>query len=280
MKKSIIILTVFLIGISSSAQLGTVNDQYTLDSKIMGRTMKYSVYLPEGYDTSTRSYPVIYLLHGYGGNQSSWIEDGEVNRIVSREITNMNAPEMIIVMPDGGNYFYINTLGDTVRYEDYFIKEFIPNVEKQFRIMSRTNKRAIAGLSMGGYGALYHVLTHRELFGACYAMSAATGVIDRRGEDERDVDSEYYDSHNIVKLIQNAEYDPQDPDWRKRFFPMVFLDCGDDDFLTMANNEVYEAFREKQIPVEYRIHDGGHSWAYWRRALPDALEYIGTMFRR
>ena len=101
--------------------------------------------------------------------------------------------------------------------------------------MSRTNKRAIAGLSMGGYGALYHVLTHRELFGACYAMSAATGVIDRRGEDERDVDSEYYDSHNIVKLIQNAEYDPQDPDWRKRFFPMVFLDCGDDDYLFRGN---------------------------------------------
>ncbi len=278
MKKIVLLCLILASFYGLFAQTGTVNDQYTINSEILGEEMHYSVYLPTGYERSVRSYPVLYLLHGMGGNHSSWIEDGEVNRIASQIITSGDAPEMIIIMPQGKNYFYVNSYDNSARYEDYFIEEFIPHVENEFRIMKRRNKRAIAGLSMGGYGTLYHALKHQDIFGACYALSAATGVYDRRTDEEKEQTKEYDETHSIIEIVKNLEYDPESRE--AYFFPAMFIDCGDDDFLILQNQELFKELKEKKIPFEFRTRDGGHTWIYWKSGLPTAMEFVGAVFRR
>jgi len=262
------------------AQRGQVKDTYTIESKILGKTVSYSVYLPASYFTDDRSYPILYLLHGAGGNHASWVEDGELCRVASETIASGAAPEMIIVSPQGFMHAYVNSFDGAAKYDDFFTQELIPTVEKQFRVMSRRNKRAIAGLSMGGYGTFYHALTHSNLFGACYAMSAATSNFTHKAEEGKKVSKEeqaYIDSHDIVKIIQNMEVKQTAYGANT---PRIFIDCGDDDFLLLSNFEVVKALREREIPHQFRVRDGGHTWLYWRTALPTAMEFVGEMFRQ
>lgn len=282
-----LIATILVVGayvlspLGAFAQRGQVKDIYTIDSKILGKQVKYSVYLPASYFTDDRSYPILYLLHGAGGNHASWVEDGELCRVASETIASGQSPEMIIVSPQGFMHAYVNAFDGSDKYEDFFIEELIPAVEKEFRVMSRRNKRAIAGLSMGGYGTLYHALVHKDLFGACYAMSAATSNFTFKVEEGKKVTKEqqaYIDGHDIVKIIGNL-------DLTKNAYgmvnvPRIFIDCGDDDFLLLSNFEVVKALREREIPHQFRVRDGGHTWIYWRTALPMAMEFVGEMFRQ
>ena len=219
--------TLLCTSIAALAQRGEVRDDYTIQSKILGKSVSYTVYLPASYSTDSRSYPVLYLLHGAGGNHASWIEDGELCRIASETIASGTAPEMIIVSPQGFMHAYVNAFDGSADYEDFFIKELIPEVEKNFRVMARRNKRAIAGLSMGGYGTLYHALVHKDVFGACYAMSAVSNNFTHTVEEGRTVTEEeqaYIDSHDIVKIIENMDDErPQDfHRLRRRRLPAPF----------------------------------------------------------
>src|SRR5690606_2656064 len=134
------------------AQTGKVFDELTLPSKILKGNRKYAVYLPPDYETSQRKYPVLYLLHGGGDDQTGWIQFGEVQTIADREILAGRATPMIIVMPDAntGTRGYFNDLKNEWRYEDFFFEEFMPFVEKTYRIKGEKRFRAVAGLSMGG----------------------------------------------------------------------------------------------------------------------------------
>ena len=142
-------------------------------SAVLGRDVAYAVYLPPDYATSTRRYPVVYLLHGYTDNESGWIQFGEVNLAADRAIAEREIPPMIIVMPDGGVSWYINDLAGKVRYEDMFVKELIPHIDAMYRTRASREFRGIAGLSMGGWGTLVQSFRHPELFAACAAFSAA-----------------------------------------------------------------------------------------------------------
>src|SRR5690606_26810194 len=162
MKKTLILALVFQSALFvAMAQQGTIDSSHKLDSKILKRAMSYSVYLPPDYQSSTRDYPVLYLLHGMTGDHTDWTIKGEAAQIANRAIRKGEAPPMVIVMPDGlFDAFYINDYEGSLRWEDFFYQEFIPEVEKRFRIKADRNTRAIAGLSMGGYGALYHGIKH------------------------------------------------------------------------------------------------------------------------
>src|SRR5208283_3449202 len=161
------------------AQTGKVFDNLSMTSKILKGERKYAVYLPPDYETSQRSYPVLYLLHGGGDDQTGWVQFGEVLHITDKAINDGSATPMIIVMPDAntGRRGYTNDIKGTWQYEDFFFTEFVPYIEKTYRIKGEKRYRAVAGLSMGGYGSFLYALHHPEMFSSACPLSAGTGPL-------------------------------------------------------------------------------------------------------
>lgn len=269
-----------------NAQTGKVMDNLSMQSKILKMERKYAIYLPPDYETSLRSYPVLYLLHGAGDDQTGWVQFGEVLHIADKTINSGSATPMIIVMPDAntGKRGYVNDPKGEWRYEDFFFEEFIPFIEKTYRIKSEKRYRAIAGLSMGGEGTFIYALHHPELFSSACPLSAATGprtIDDMKNyrlwtgmEELTDSGKEdYFKKYSVLSLVENM------PDTQKRAVRW-YIDCGDDDFLFEGNSLVHIAMRKKEIPHEFRIRDGGHTWTYWRTALPVVLEFVSMSFHQ
>lgn len=281
----------FIIGLlfSSSilmAQTGKVSDNLSLPSKILKGERKYAIYLPPDYETSQRSYPVLYLLHGGGDDQTGWVQFGEVQHIADQAISEGKATAMIIVMPDAntGRRGYFNDIKGEWRYEDFFFQEFMPFIEKTYRIKNDKRYRAVAGLSMGGGGSFVYALRHPELFSSACPLSASTGPLSLEEtqaylkrmniaySSEAEVDA-YYKSQSVLELINKVADD-------QKKAVRWYIDCGDDDFLFEGNSLAHIAMRKKEIPHEFRIHNGGHNWVYWRNALPRVLEFISEAFHQ
>jgi enterochelin esterase-like enzyme len=289
MKKQLLVWMMVCIALPvlSYAQSGKVSDNLTLPSKILKGDRKYAVYLPPDYETSSRSYPVLYLLHGSGDDQTGWIQFGEVLRIADKAILEGTATPMIIVMPDAntGRRGYANDIKGEWRYEDFFFEELIPFIEKNYRAKSEKRYRAVAGLSMGGEGTFLYALHHPELFAAACPLSAATGPLTledagkwaaRRGQKMSASQAEvkaWYEKHSVLFMMNNM---PEEQKKAVRWY----IDCGDDDFLFEGNSLVHIAMRKKEIPHEFRTRDGGHSWEYWRTALPEVLGFVSASFHQ
>lgn len=286
MKKILTAILLSTLTFCLTGQTGKVFDNRIVASKILKMDRKYSVYLPPDYETSQRNYPVLYLLHGFGDDQTGWVQFGEVLNITDAAIKSGTATPMIIVMPDAntGKIGYVNDVKGEWRYEDYFFQEFMPFIEKEYRIKSDKRYRAIAGLSMGGEGTFIYALHHPELFSAACPLSAATGpkniaeLKDYRlwagvsGISESDKEN-YFRQYSVLNLIQNM------PDEQKKAVRW-YIDCGDDDFLYEGNCLVHIAMRQKEIPHEFRIRDGAHNWTYWRESLPKVLEFVSMGFHQ
>jgi enterochelin esterase-like enzyme len=271
------------------AQSGIVQDDLSMKSKILNSERKYAIYLPPDYSTSQRSYPVLYLLHGSGDDQTGWIQFGEVLNIADKAINNGSATAMIIVMPDAntGRRGYSNDILGAWRYEDFFFQEFIPWIEKTYRIKKEKRYRAIAGLSMGGEGTFTYALHHPEMFSSACPLSAATGPLkleDTRRSLQRfsqlstenisdSLIEAYYKRQSVLSLIENM---PEDQKKSVRWY----IDCGDDDFLFEGNSLVHIALRKKEIPHEFRVREGGHNWTYWRASLPEVLRFVSDAFHQ
>lgn len=272
-----------------SAQTGKVFDNLTMTSKILKGERKFAVYLPPDYETSQRSYPVLYLLHGGGDDQTGWVQFGEVLRITDKAIAEGIATPMIIIMPDAntGRRGYANDIKGEWRYEDFFFEELMPYVEKTYRIKNDKRYRAVAGLSMGGEGTFTYALHHPELFSSACPLSAATGpqtmedVINRmkRFDEKAEVNlpdnviEAYYKRYSVLYLIENMSED-------QKKAVRWYIDCGDDDFLFEGNALAHIAMRKKEIPHEYRVRDGVHSWSYWRVSLPEVLRFVSDAFHQ
>ncbi len=269
-----------------AAQTGKVSDNLSLPSKILKADRKFAIYLPPDYETSQRSYPVLYLLHGAGDDQTGWVQFGEVLNITDQAIREGKATPMIIVMPDAntGQRGYFNDVKGEWRYEDFFFQELMPYVEKKFRIKNDRRYRAVAGLSMGGGGTFMYALHHPELFSSACPLSAYIGPLSlqeataRIKKDNPDVaDSaiqNYYNNHNALSLLEKLNT----PEQKKAI--RWYIDCGDDDFLYEGNSLVHIAMRKKEIPHEFRVRDGAHNWTYWRTALPTVLEFVSQGFHQ
>ena len=286
MKNVSLLFVLLLCTIAVRAQTGKVMDELSMPSKILKGDRKYAVYLPPDYETSQRRYPVLYLLHGGGDDQTGWVQFGEVLHIADKAIRDGEATPMIIVMPDAntGQRGYFNDIKGEWRYEDFFFQEFMPFVEKTYRIKSEKRYRAVAGLSMGGGGSFVYALRHPELFSSACPLSASTGPLNleetkeylkRRNVSYRsDAELEsYYKSISVLELINQL------PDDKKKDVRW-YIDCGDDDFLYEGNALAHIAMRKKEIPHEYRVHDGGHTWGYWRNALPTVLSFVSESFHQ
>ncbi|MFZ0280555.1 MAG: alpha/beta hydrolase-fold protein, partial [Bacteroidales bacterium] len=177
MRKIFFVLIFSMFAASLMAQTGKVMDNLSMTSKILKMERKYAIYLPPDYESSQRSYPVLYLLHGAGDDQTGWVQFGEILNIADKAINEGIATPMIVVMPDAntGKRGYVNDVKGEWRFEDFFFTEFMPFIEKTYRIKSDKRYRAIAGLSMGGEGTFVYALHHPELFSSACPLSAATG---------------------------------------------------------------------------------------------------------
>ena len=267
------------------AQNGKVFDNLSMPSKILKMERKYAIYLPPDYETSQRSYPVLYLLHGGGDDQTGWVQFGEVLNIAGKAINEGKATPMIIAMPDAntGRRGYSNDVTGEWRYEDFFFEEFMPYIEKTYHIKAEKRYRAVSGLSMGGNGTFLYALHHPELFAAACPLSAGTGPLNleelkkrfvRDSTNVSDAELEkYYQKQSVLELINNMPDDQRDDvRW--------YIDCGDDDFLFEGNSLVHIAMRKKEIPHEYRVRDGAHNWTYWRESLPEVLRFVSMSFHQ
>lgn len=289
MKKQLfLILTMsFCITSLALAQGGKVLETKTVYSDILKMERNYSIYLPEGYDETDRSYPVLYLLHGSGDDQTGWVQFGQVQNIADRAIAEGTAGPMIIVMPDAsaGKRGYFNVVEGDFNYEDFFFKELIPHIEKTYRVRAERRYRAVAGLSMGGGGTVFYALHHPEIFAAAAPLSAATGSWNLEQAKSRLSDevkakvsnaqiNEYFKRHSIEGIINNATEEELGQIRRVRWY----VSCGDDDSLSEGNNLMHNVFLKNKIPHEYRIKDGGHTWTYWRMELPLVMEFVAKSF--
>jgi enterochelin esterase-like enzyme len=270
---------------SSFAQTGKVMDELKLNSKILKGERKFAVYLPPDYETSSRSYPVLYLLHGYTDDQTGWVQFGEVQHIADKAINEGTATPMIIIMPDAdtGLPGYTNAISGNWNYEDFFFEELMPHVEGRFRIKKKKQFRAVAGLSMGGGGSFLYALHRPDLFSSAAPLSSWMGpqTLEEMNDfakrenmkfEEKNFNA-FLEHNNPLKLVdQMSKETLNSVRW--------YIDCGDDDFLYEANSLMHIKLRKKGVNHEFRIRDGGHTWTYWRTALPTVLAFISERFHQ
>jgi S-formylglutathione hydrolase FrmB len=219
-----------------------------IQSAYKGQKMTYSVWLPNGYDES-KTYPFLYLFHGYEyGDQSHldrcWVEKGNAREIAKQYVKDGGVP-MVIIMPNGLSDFYSGS------WEQYFHEELMPKVEEGFKC---NGKRAIAGLSMGGYGTLYHALKYPRKFTYAYAMSPATAV--------------------TFTAFIDAQAD-------KKVFPPFTIEVGTEDgTVNNADSETLATYmKEHGLTCEWISRAGTHDWKFWQECLPKTLKRVGESFK-
>lgn len=265
---------------------GKICEELSVESKLLGRNIEYAIYFPPDYEQSDRTYPVLYLLHGGGDDHKAWVQSGEVGFIATNAIQSGKATPMVIVMPNSkpGKSRYFNGYKDEWPYEDFFFQEFIPFIESNYRVKSDKRYRAISGLSMGGRSSFVYALHRPDMFSACCPMSPGAGALEpskardfygprgfeQAGEKEL---LEYDDNHSLLRLIERM---PKEDIGKV----LIYLDCGDDDGLSIENALVHIALKQKGIKHEFRIRDGNHNWSYWRGGLEYVLEFITQGFHK
>jgi enterochelin esterase-like enzyme len=290
MNKTLSILSFFMATFCLTAQ-SKVIESLSMDSKLLKTKVNYSVYLPDGFETSNQTYPIVYLLNGLNGNETDWIKTGSLKETTDKLIKNNTIIPMVIIMPDGDDRLYMNKDDGTYPYEDMFITELMPFVENTYRIKSEKKFRAISGLSMGGAGSLRLALKHHTIFGACAGFSLGISTdeeiinepqgsydyyfgrmspssIGKKGIDRL---TEAIKEYNIFTLV-NAK----DTELLKTVH--IYFDCGDDDFLTIGNSQLHIDLTKKRIPHEFRMRNGKHNWEFWTESLPHGLEFISNSF--
>lgn len=248
-------------------------------SKLVGQTLPYIVVLPVNYDqpaAKSERYPVLYLLHGLGGHYDNWTTKTKLAEYAAQY-------SMIIVTPEGNNSWYTDSATvPTEKYETYIVDELIPDVQRRYRTIETRTGRSIAGLSMGGYGALKFGVKHPELFAFAGSMSGALGAASWTESDLRGFEfifrtlqpvygaenSETRAANDLTKLFREL------PAERIATLPFVYLDCGTEDPLLGTNRGLADILATRKIPHEYRQLPGGHNWIYWDAQVQEVLRLI------
>lgn len=283
MKKIILSFAALLIAGTFTALAGGKVLTENIDSKILGTSVTYNVYLPDGFDDSGRTYPVIYLLHGLYGNYTDWDERAGMHRICDELMFSGEAAEAVVIMPNAGgsdvnniHNGYFNVEG--WRYEDFFFQELIPTLEKKYRCIGDKGHRAIMGLSMGGGGSTVYCQRHPDMFSSCYAMSA---WLDVQYSEDMPHDCFYLTLKSVRNTCALDFIDTADEGTVAALKTVKwFFDCGDDDDLVYLTVDLHRKYNEHGIFNEMRVHNGAHTWEYWHNCLRDALPFATRSFSK
>lgn len=285
MKKYFLSL-IALLAFSVFANAGKVVTD-SIYSKNLNCWQKYNVYLPTGFEKSEKQYPVVYLLHGLYGSYFNWDKSGNMKLVADELISSGEADEMVIIMPNAGDYDvrnYQNGYFNVVDwpYEDFFFNELLPAAEKKYRVIGDKEHRAIMGLSMGGGGSVVYSQRHPDMFSSCYAMSAwldnKMGEVagNNQKKDKLYIVCESVSEHSAINFVEKAD----DATIAKLRTVKWFIDCGDDDFLMDLSVLLYQKMRDKKIKAELRIRNGVHNWEYWHTVLRMALPFASRNFAK
>ncbi len=277
-----IVFSVFLLLTTNvTAQRPSV-ETVQFQSKLINATLPYNVILPSDYRAASATrYPVLYLLHGLFGHYSDWATRTNLADYAAQY-------RMIIVTPEGNNAWYTDgASAANDKYESYILKELIPDVQKRYRTIEARYGRGIAGLSMGGYGALKFGLKSPDMFAFVGSLSGAVSVATLTEEDLKNlkairdsifavfgpVGSETRKANDIYEITRGLSAA------RVSSLPYIYLDCGTEDFLVTANQQFAALLREKKIPHEYRELPGEHNWAYWDQQVQGVLQIASQKMR-
>ncbi len=258
----------------------------SIRSRILGRAVAYCVLLPPSYDTEkTRRYPVLYFLHGLGDNEQMFLRSGGLN-MVEDLWEQGRLGEYLIVTPEGDASFYINSRDGGVRYEGFFLEEFLPSIEHRYRTRPGRTYRGIAGISMGGYGAMHMAFRHPELFGSVSAHSAAliealpaVSIADPQQTARLRIlgavfgsppDRAFWERNSPFTLARNGH-----PAGLK-----IYFDCGSEDGygFNAGAQALHNLLESRGIAHEFHIYPGGHNWPYFAEHLPASLQFHSRAF--
>ena len=213
---------------------------------------------PEG------GWPVLYLLHGYFGDYTDWLYMSNISRYVEGK-------NLVIVMPDGANSYYANH-PNGLQYHDYIVKDLVKRVEETFPVSKTKDKRYIAGLSMGGFGALSIGLSHPELFSKVIALSAVIDI--------HEMKPNFNDSGRIYKFetlfgeaIKDTPLDIYHLAQKKNLQSLLII-CGKDDFLFEDNKKFHDFLLSNKIDHTYIEDEGDHNWEFWDKHIQTTLNFI------
>ena len=240
----------------------------TFWSPALAREMPYEVYLPQGYDSGTTArYPVLYMLHGLGGNQTDWEKDGLFST-ATRLIASGEIPPMIIVTPAGDSGYWIDQANNGPRYGTYVSGDLVSLIDRDYRTLPNRTARAIGGMSMGGHGALQLALNNPGEFGIVGAHSVAL----RRKDQAFSFfgDTAYFQSHDPVSLVQKQ------PALARQL--TLSIDIGRSDEWNAAATQFHNQLVGLNVQHVWSSTDGGHDAAYWSSHVADYLRFYGTAF--
>lgn len=267
--RSAIVLAFLVMGLESHAQAKDYETVEMTAPHLGGMTVGFNIILPRDYAASVRRYPVLYLLHGYTDHYPAWVSYTNLTQYA-------RGYEQIIVMPEGDNGFYTNSYADPqLAWEDFLILDLIPYVDGHYRTVGSREGRAIAGLSMGGYGAMKLALKYPHLFSAAGSLSGALAAARWRQRPVPDP--------QFQKLIEGVFGAPESPHRARNDpfelikkvapadRPQIYLSIGAEDFLLEENREFVKLLAELKVPYEYREFPGKHEWSVWNREIQVVL---------
>ena len=244
-------------------------------STSLNRDMHYRVLLPRDYSAGTQRFAVLYLLHGLYGDYTNWTSN--------TKLTQYAEPlALVIVMPDAGDSWYTNSA--TVpedRFEDYVVKDLIPEIDSHFRTIQERSARAIAGLSMGGYGAVKFGLKYPQMFAFAGSISGAfdapLGLDTRVREYRRKLlsvfgpsDSPTRSANDPFRLLDQVD---------ANHLPYLYIECGTEDGFLPINRDFVSSLPKRKIVFEYHETPGGHAWDYWDRSVQDLLRSLSKLLK-
>lgn len=277
-------LVVLLTAIGGEARAEGRVECSAVKSAVLARPVRYCALLPASYDTEPkREYPVLYYLHGLGDNEQTLVNFGGWSMLEDLQAKG-RIGEYIVVTPAGSTTFYINSKDRKLRYEDFFLREFIPAVEKKFRIRANKAGRAIGGVSMGGYGALRFAFKHPQMFSSVAVHSAALmtklpeNLVGARGVGGmrmnvlgsafgEPVDQKFFEQNNVFTFARQSAA-------RLRGLK-IYFDCGTSDHFGFHEGAqaLHELLDKLKVPHEFHLYPGGHEWRYFAEHLDESFEF-------
>jgi S-formylglutathione hydrolase FrmB len=268
-------------------------DCNALNSRILKHPVNYCVYLPAGYDagaakTPAQAYPVLYFLHGLGDNERTLFTTGGWTLLDDLR-QHHKIGEFLIVAPEGGQTFYINSADGRVRYGDFFLQEFIPLIESKYRIEKNRSRRAISGISMGGYGALRFAFSHPEIFSAVSAESAA--LITESPQELNTANRSGSPMGKVLTLVfgnpiavphwkTNSPFDLANRNQNGLRRLSIYFNCGQDDNYGFEKGaaSLHDQLQKEKIKHEYHLYPGDHSLSYFLAHFSEVMEFHSRAF--
>jgi putative tributyrin esterase len=262
------LLLLVLAPLSAYAQRDPPVESIRLESKLLGKAIDYSILYPVNYrraGNEEKKFPVVYLLHGLTGHHTNWVERTRIALYATRH-------DLFLVMVEGEDGWYTDSATvSTDKFESYIFQELMPDVEKRFRVSSERGGRGIAGLSMGGYGALKFAFKFPSHFALAASMSGALGAATWTDSELKNLEfirqsllktfgptgSSARAANDLLKLTREVSADGI------KSLAMIYLDCGTEDILFPGNRSYADLLLERKIPHEFRQLPGNHGWQYW-----------------